>query len=236
MTELFPICFFPLSLSLCSCEQAAHQRHIQQILCEIEPLCSTQRHSGYNSQYIQYGSWVCECQCDESNTDDAATRDHLHTSLTLGAFSILYPLFITFSSLPFNLCHQGRHQSEWQVVWSSSRAWWEKERCQHKYPSWSLRTWSIHGHHESLWSRADKHWAHQHGYKRHPHTLHSAKKHDQYCQFSACSWLFVHLYLHWQIMETACRQPCPPGTRAGDSIQYEVAYYTQGYCTSSLSL
>lgn len=83
-----------------------------------------------------------ECQCDESNSDDAAARDHLRPFLTLGASSLLHPLFITFSFFPFNSCRQGRHQSEWQVVWSSSRVWWEKERCQHKYP---LRIGGGHG-------------------------------------------------------------------------------------------
>lgn len=104
--------------------------------------------------------YVCECECDELNTDDAAARDHPHTSLTLGAFSILYPLFITFYSFPFNLCRQGRHQSEWQVVWSSSRAWWEKERCQHKYPSW------IHGGHGAAMATMNL------------HPLSQAKKHE----------------------------------------------------------
>lgn len=105
--------------------------------------------------------YVCEhqCQCNESNTDDAAARDHLHTSLTLGASSSLHPLFITFSSFPFNLCRQGRNQSEWQVVWSSSRAWWENECCQHEYPSWTrpghgatMATMNLHP-----WSLAEKH-------------------------------------------------------------------------------
>lgn len=160
--------FFPPSH-----EQAAHQRHMQQILCEIEQLCSTQQLLWV--QLPGHTVWlvhVCECQCDELNGDDAAAGDHPHTSGNLGALSILYPLFITFSSFPFNLCRQGRHQSEWQVVWSSFRAWWEKERCQHKYPSW------IRGGHGAATatmnrhplSQADKTGAHQHGWKPSHHS------------------------------------------------------------------
>lgn len=81
------------------------------------------------------------------------------------------------SSLPspppllFNLCRQGRHQSEWQVVWSSLRAWREKGRCQHKYTS------RIHGGHGAATatmnlhplSQAGKHEAHHHGWKKKHH-------------------------------------------------------------------
>lgn len=147
--------------------------------------------------------YVCECQCDELNTDEAAARDHLHTTLTLGAFCILYPLFITSSSFPFNLCRQGRHQSEWQVVWSSFRAWWEKERCQHKYPSW------MHGGHGAATatmnrhplSQAEKTRAHQHGWKTTPSPANAtlsplSATNKQNCQFIACAWLFAHFYFH----------------------------------------
>lgn len=54
MTELFPTCP-PPPLH----EQATHQRHIQQILCVIEQLCSTQQCSGSNSQHIQYSLCMC---------------------------------------------------------------------------------------------------------------------------------------------------------------------------------
>lgn len=139
--------------------------------------------------------YVCECQCNELNADDAA--DHLHTSLTPGAVSILYPFFITFSSFPFNLCRQGRHQSDWQVVWSAFRAWWKKESCQHKYPSWIL---SRHGAAMATMnlhplSQAEKHepisMAENLAVTRRRHPLPRpplCKQHDQYCQFIACSF------------------------------------------------
>lgn len=131
MTELFSTCFF-FTLSWTGYTSKTHSTN---------PLCNRTALLVHNSTLgatpSTYGMvCVCECQFDELNTDGAAVRDHLHMSLNLGALSILYPLFITFSSFPFNFfCRQGRHQSEWQVVWSSFRAWWEKERCQHKYPS-----------------------------------------------------------------------------------------------------
>lgn len=160
---LFPFLLIHIvwpSSSLPSHEQATHQRRIQQILCEMEQLCSTQQCSGCNSQNIQYGLCMY-VNVNAMNWIRTKRRREIifMRRLTLGAFCILYPLFITFSSFPFNLCRQGRHQSEWQVVWSSFRARWEKERCQHKYPSW------IHGGHGAAMatmnlhplSRAEKH-------------------------------------------------------------------------------
>lgn len=131
---------------------------------------------------------VCECQCDELNTNDGGGggggERSLLVRLWMWELSPASPLFITFSSFPFNLCRQGRHQSDWQLVWSSFRAWWEKERCQHKYPSWiggghgaAMATMNLHP-----LSQAEKKkpQAHQHDWKLchseetpAPHTLRS---------------------------------------------------------------
>lgn len=129
-------------------------------------------------------------------------------SLTLGAFSILYPLFITFSSFPFNLCRQGRHQSEWQVVWSSFRAWWEKERCQHKYPSWicgghgaAMATMNLHP-----LSQAEKHepisMAENLAVTLSPSTLMQTTWSilSVYCLF----WIVCPFFISTQIMQTVC--------------------------------
>lgn len=121
---------------------------------------------------------------------------------TVGALSILYPLFITFSSIPLNLCRQGRHQSEWQVVWSSFKAWWEKERCQHKYPS------RIRGGHGAAMATVNLHslsqaetcepisTAEKHAITRECRPLPLAATNKQKCQFIAWSWLFAHFYCH----------------------------------------
>lgn len=78
---------------------------------------------------------VYECHVMKWIQMKSETGDHLHMALTpqssLHPLSSLHYLLL----LSFNLCRQGRHQSEWQVVWSPFRVWWEKECCQHKYPS-----------------------------------------------------------------------------------------------------
>lgn len=104
--------------------------------------------------------------------------------------------------LRFNLCRQGRHQSEWQVVWSSLQAWREKGRCQHKYPS------RIHGGHGAATatmnlhplSQAGKHEAHQHGWKNkkapsshhhHHHPLHKQTELPVYSRRVDCLLIFI---------------------------------------------
>lgn len=94
---------------------------------------------------------------------------------------------------PFNLCRQGRHQSEWQVVWSSSWAWWEKERCQHKYPSWIQADME---HPRPPWI-----FSHDHRRQTSPSPENATlsfvplhEMHDWYGQFNACPWLSDHLF------------------------------------------
>lgn len=132
MTEFFPICFSTLFLS--SCEQAAHQRH------STNPRFAL--HDGVLGTTPSIYSMAPErVNVNAMNRIPMMLRQEIiFIRLLPWEHSPSSILFITFSSLPFNLCHQ----SEWQAVWSSSQAWWEKERCQHKYPSWSQRTWSIH--------------------------------------------------------------------------------------------
>lgn len=95
MTEFFPICFSTLFLS--SCEQAAHQRHIQHILCEKEPLCSTRWRSGYNSQY---GSVAPECVMSMRWIEYRWCCDKRSSSYVSNPGSILHPPSYSLPSPP----------------------------------------------------------------------------------------------------------------------------------------
>lgn len=152
---------------------------------------------------------MCECQGDELNVDDAAARDRLHPSLTRGSICHPQSLLHYFPlSFPFNSCRQGRHQSEWQVVWSSSRTWWEKEHCQHKYPSCICCGRSAAGATVMLrsWSPAEKQESRPLTRKymkkismSYYNQCSSCEKHEEWYLPAVCSWLYTVVFFYTEV-------------------------------------
>lgn len=90
--------------------------------------------------------------CDEGSADEAAARDHLHMAPTRGARSAS-SILSSLPSPPLLLTRAVRgdiHLTDGLCdlpFW----AWWEKERCQHKYPSW------FHGGHRAAMAAMNLH-------------------------------------------------------------------------------
>lgn len=246
--------FFSPPLSWTGCTSKTHS--VNSLRNRAALLYTTAPRVHVPMQTVQCGFMhVCECQCDELNTNDGGGGGErsLLVRLWMWELSPASPLFITFSSFPFNLCRQGRHQSDWQLVWSSFRAWWEKERCQHKYPSWiggghgaAMATMNLHP-----LSQAEKKkpQAHQHGWKLchseetpAPHT-HSTPSHGQttwsilsvYCLFLiVCPFLFPHGWYHQQpamlSMQTRKHLLTKPGTVCKWGFSFFPPVFTEQTC------
>lgn len=187
-------------------EQATHQRHIQQILCEIEQLCSTQHCSRCNSQYIQYGlcmyvnvnmiNWMPMMQRREIILIRLKPWEHSPSSIPSSLPSP--PFLLTCAvrgdiNLSDRLCDPpsglgGRRRAVNINILPGFATDMERP-----WPPWIF----IHDHrqkkkHEPI-SMAEN-LAVTCKHHNSPHPL--CKQHDQYCQFSACSWLFAHFYFN----------------------------------------